>query len=344
MADPVEDAMSKRPTFTDPELEAAFVRDGYVVVPFLDRDEVADLRSAYWDDLGVAPGDPRKACISTFHTYDADYKAGVDAHVRRVFTPHLDEVFVDQRALPANYLTKWPGGMSGFGLHHDLTLVDEDQFRSCEVWCALTDTNEENGQLWVVPGSHEWVPTMRGVHAFPTAFQHVEKRIVERHAIPMPIKAGEAIVFNHATLHFSYPNKSETPRLVAIMDLIPDEAQHIHVFGDGEGHAEAYAIEDSFWVEQNPFTLTEPPAGAPSLGTVDFETTFLTDEMLDELVAEGRAVDREPERRGALNPAKAWCHRCGTTEGVEGTPGRWSGNITLLCDPCKAHQAELVSA
>lgn len=332
-----------RATFRDPETQAAFERDGYVVIPFLDGDEVADLRKAYWDDLGVAPGDPGRACISTFHTYDADYKAGVDANIRRVFTPHLDEVFDDHRYLPANYLTKWPGGMSGFGLHHDLTLVDESRFRSCEVWCALEDTHADNGQLWCVPGSHEWVPTMRGIHSFPTCFQDVEKRIIDRHAVPVPLKAGEAIVFNHATLHFSYPNKTETPRLVAIMDLIPTDATHIHVFGDGEGNVEAYEIDESFWVDNNPFTLTEPPPAAQSLGPVDFEPTFLTEEMLDDLVAQGRAVEREPERHGAINPARAWCHRCGTTEGVEGTPGRWSGNITLLCDACKEREAQLAS-
>jgi hypothetical protein len=332
-----------RATFNDPQIQADFERDGFVVIPFLNADEVADLRNVYFNELGVAPGDPGRACISTFHTYDDDYKQAVDDNVRRVFTPHLDEVFDDQRYLPANYLTKWPGGMSGFGIHQDLTLVDETKARSCEVWCALEDIDEANGQLWCAPGSHDWVPTMRGIHSFPTAFQDVEKRVIDRHAIPVPLKAGEAIVFNHAVMHFSYPNRTETPRLVAIMDLIPSDAQHIHVFGDGEGNVDAYEIDESFWVENNPFTLQEPPPVAQKIGPVDFEPTFLTDELLDELVAEGRAVDHEPERHGALNPGRAWCHRCGTTEGMEGTPGRWSGNVTLLCDDCKAREAELAS-
>jgi len=331
-------------TFLDAQLEADLERDGFVVIPFLDQDEVDALAAAYWNDLGVAPGDPNKACISTFHTYDRDYKNRVSETVHTAFGPHLEHYFDRQRVLPANYLTKWPGGMSGFGLHYDLSLVDETQHRSVEVWCALTDTNEDNGQLWIAPGSHKWAPTIRGIHAFPSPFSEHDKRIVDRHAIPVPLKAGEAIVFNHATLHFSYPNKTETPRLVAIVDLIPEEAQHLHYFGDEDGKVHAYEISDDFWVDNSPFTLYEPPSDAHDLGIVDFTPPVLTEDDLDRLVAEGQAVDRAVERRGAINPGRAWCHRCGTTEGMEGKPNRWSGNVTMLCDDCKAAEPVLASA
>ena len=35
--------------------------------------------------------------------------------------------------------------MSGFGLHQDLSLVDETQYRSAEIWVALDDTDQTNG-------------------------------------------------------------------------------------------------------------------------------------------------------------------------------------------------------
>ena len=162
--------------------------------------------------------------------------------------------------------------------------------------------------------------------------------------MPVPLKAGEAIVFNHATLHFSYPNKSETPRLVAIVDLIPEEAKHLHYFGDEDGKVHAYEIGDDFWVDQNPFTLYKAPSNGVDLGIIEFDPPVLTDDDLDRLVAEGRAVSREAQRRGAINPGRAWCHRCGTTEGMEGSPNRWSGNVTMLCAECKAAEPVLAGA
>ena len=329
-----------RDTFRDPELQQSLERDGYAVLPLLDHDEVARLRAAY-EDLGQAPGDPHLACQSSFHSYDKDYKLNVDRAVKDVLQPHLDEVFDDQRTLPANFIVKWPSAMSGFGLHQDLTLVDEHEFRSVEVWVALDDTNERNGQLWMVPGSHTWLPdNIRGIQAFPFPFTQVTRRIIERHAVPVPIPAGHAIVFTHATLHFSLPNRTEQPRMVAICDLIPAEAPHLHYFGDGNGHVDQYEIDDTFWTDNNPFTLWKPPPSSQLVGPVSDEYyRELTDDDLDRLVASGKAIESEQSPAGAMNAAKAWCHRCGAAVEDAPAPDRWVGNVTLICDDCRTAES-----
>jgi len=328
-----------RSTFFDAQVQQVLEHDGFAVIPFLDADEVATLRASY-DRLGRAPGDPGKACISTFHTYDADYKAATSEAILEIFRPHIEATFDRQRIIPCNFLVKWPGAASGFGLHQDLSLVDEREHRSVEVWVALEDTNDQNGQLWFAPGSQSWVPTLRGIQMFPFAYGNVARRIIDRHSVPVPLKAGEAIVFNHATVHFSMPNRTDVPRLVAITDLIPVEAPHLHFFGDGRGAVDAYEIDESFWVDNNPFTLFTPPAAARNLGRVDwFEYVECTDAILDRMVAEGRAVESTENPRGAVNSVKPWCHRCGGSEGVDELPDRWVGNTTFLCTTCAALEA-----
>jgi hypothetical protein len=327
-----------RQTFRDPDLQARLEHDGYAVVPLLDGDEVATLRAAH-DRLGRAPGDPGMACQSSFHSYDRDYKQAVDREIRAVLDPHLERVFDRQRALPCNFIAKYPGGMGGFGLHQDLTLVDESQHRSVEVWIALEDTNETNGQLWMVPQSHTWMPTLRGIQSFPFAYSDLSRRIIEQHAVPVPVTAGTAIVFTHAILHCSFPNRTDTPRLVAITDLIPEEASHLHYFGDGDGNVEEYVIDASFWVDNNPFTLHKPPPAGQRMGRVDFDHRQFTDADLDELVASGRAVVTEHGPRGAINAGKPWCHRCGSIIDGE-SPDRWVGNVTLLCEDCRVAEVQ----
>ena len=319
-------------------MQAGLERDGYAVVPMLDAAEVASLRAAY-DDLGPTPGDPHLACYSSFHSFDAHYKERVDTVVRSALDSHLARVFDRQRALPSNFIVKWPGGMSGFGLHQDSSLVDETRFRSVEVWVALEDTNETNGQLWMVPGSHRWVHTIRGIHAFSFPFRPVMSRLIARHSRPVPVRAGEAIVFTHAVVHFSYPNKSDNPRYVAIADLIPEEAPHMVYFGDGKGNVEAFAVGDDYWTQNSPFTLVQPPPGSASRGRVRFKYTEVTDEMLDGFVADGRAIESGDGGHGAINAAKTWCHRCGATGFAGHQPDRWVGNVTMLCPSCKAAEA-----
>lgn len=322
-----------RSTFVDAQLDAALDRDGYVVVPFLSDDEVSDLRD-HFDRLGPAPGDGRQACHSSFHSFDRDYKLAVDREVRRVFTPHLDRLFDRQRALPCNFLVKWPGANSGFGLHQDVALCDELSFRSVEVWVALEDIDETNGQLWMVPGSADWLPGYtRGINANEFPFRDVAKRIIARHSRPVSVKAGQAVVFRHATLHFSLPNRSGSPRLVAITDLIPEEALHLGYFGDGDGGIEEYALEADFWTDNSPFDLRQPDESARRR-SLAVDARRLTDDDLDRLVAEGRAIDNELFPGGAINSARSWCHRCGAT-GFDANPlDRLIGNVTLLCPEC----------
>ena len=94
MLDPVPVEVSLRSTFRDPDHQATLERDGYVVLPLLDADEVARLRAAH-ERLGQAPGDPGKACHSTFHSYDRDYKQAVDREIRGVLDPHLEQTIDD---------------------------------------------------------------------------------------------------------------------------------------------------------------------------------------------------------------------------------------------------------
>jgi hypothetical protein len=327
-----------RATFLDTGLERDLERDGFVAFPMLDDAQVAALRSAF-DGLGPAAGDPRLACHSSFHTNDRAYKVAVDATVRAALGPHVQRHFDQQRMLPCNFISKWPSAMSGFGLHQDLTLVDESHHRSVEVWVALDDTNDLNGQLWMVPGSHRWLPyNIRGINGFDFPFNDVTRRIIERHSVPVPVRAGTAVVFNHATLHFSLPNRSEARRLVAITDLIPAEAEHLHFFGDGEGRIGVYHIDDSFWTDNNPFTLWKPPPESQRIGWIDATQRSLTDAELDDLVRDGLAIESDVRPHGAPNAAKTWCHRCGSVDIGADAPDRWVGNVTLLCESCREEE------
>src|SRR4051794_15235055 len=153
-----------RSTVLDPELNAKLHTHGYVVVPLIDAAGVERLSTAY-DRLGVAPGDPQRACVDTFHCFDHKYKHAVHGEVEAVLQPAVDALFDRYKPLSYCYIQKWPGERSAFGLHQDIAVVDESEAWSVEVWCALTDTNEENGQLWVTPGSHRWATgAIRGIH------------------------------------------------------------------------------------------------------------------------------------------------------------------------------------
>jgi ectoine hydroxylase-related dioxygenase (phytanoyl-CoA dioxygenase family) len=75
------------------------------------------------------------------------------------------------------------------------------------VWIALDDCTEDNGCLWVLPGSergdlmpHSTIGGLRGV-------------AIDATGVPLPMDAGTAVLFGGLMLHRSLPNLTRAPRV-----------------------------------------------------------------------------------------------------------------------------------
>jgi hypothetical protein len=94
-------------------------------------------------------------------------------------------------------------------LHQDDGYGQLDPPLDVTVWTALTDTDEVNGCLVIVPGSHT-----RGVLDHRASAGNPFLREVDGDgAVPVHLAAGEAVIFSGMTLHGSGPNRSDAVRL-----------------------------------------------------------------------------------------------------------------------------------
>jgi ectoine hydroxylase-related dioxygenase (phytanoyl-CoA dioxygenase family) len=106
-----------------------------------------------------------------------------------------------------------------FPWHQDngYTFVMPQQYLTC--WVALTDTNEDNGCPWVVPGAHR-----RGT------FRHWMTDLGWQclddppNARPVPARAGSIVVFSSLTPHATGPNRTDAVRKAYIVQFAPDGA------------------------------------------------------------------------------------------------------------------------
>ncbi len=115
-----------------------------------------------------------------------------------------------------------------FPWHQDngYTFIDPQQYLTC--WVALTDTDEQNGCPWVVPGAHR-----RGTLAHEwteLGWQCVKD---PSDAVPVPARAGSIVVFSSLTPHRTGPNYSDEVRKAYIVQFAPDGARFVGV-EDGE--------------------------------------------------------------------------------------------------------------
>lgn len=243
-----------RPLLGDAGAQAALERDGYVVVDLLAPDEVVGLRDLYRARAAGGGHNPPGAYDDTYaefsivHSTPAFRQEAFDA-ITAVIAPRADEHLVDCRPVVANFVNK-PTGTGVVPVHQNMSLVDEAAHRSLSVWVALVDCTEANGTLEVVPGSHV-LRGRRGVWAY-AAFSEATDELVGRDLVPVPIRAGQAIVLDDALVHYSAPNAGDEDRLAIQLVMVPSEAEALSfevVAEDGdELEVEELRVEPAyFW-------------------------------------------------------------------------------------------------
>ena len=114
--------------------------------------------------------------------------------------------------------------------HQDSAHWGLDSNRVLSIWVALTEVNEENGCMRMLPGSHKkgMVPhhDTWDKDNILTRGQTITQKIVEKNTVQVKLKAGEASLHHVDMFHASNPNITTSRRVgVAIRFITPDARQ-----------------------------------------------------------------------------------------------------------------------
>lgn len=206
------------------------------------------------------------------------------AALQRECLPHLvdalDSAVPGHRPFLVAATVKGPGG-GPVEFHQDWTYTDERVARPVFLWIPLVDVDERNGVLGAVAGSHlcapETIRPSRGVHA--PQFAPERMAAFAARATWQPLRAGEAMVFDPATLHASGPNRTDEFRPAITVALVPEGVDLVHFCQDEAGALTGFGVEDAFFVDND--------YGTPPDRTPDLEPWWraITDADFDRLVA-----------------------------------------------------------
>jgi ectoine hydroxylase-related dioxygenase (phytanoyl-CoA dioxygenase family) len=110
------------------------------------------------------------------------------------------------------FVTKLPdadGERSDIPFHQDNGYGHLDPMTDITVWVPLVDTDERNGCLHVVPGSHEGglLP-----HEAAGVNPLLREAACAGESVVLRLRAGEGVAFSGLTLHGSGPNRSPKTR------------------------------------------------------------------------------------------------------------------------------------
>ena len=106
-----------------------------------------------------------------------------------------------------------PPGARGQGMHQDNFYLLAQPATCIAAWTPIDDADEENGCLWVVPGSQDgeiYCPEKKGEKWLSYGDSHITRFPRDTKPIPVPVKRGETLFFGGHLIHGSGPNRSKT--------------------------------------------------------------------------------------------------------------------------------------
>lgn len=216
-----------KPHFKNPALQQQYDRDGYVILDnMLDRESIANL-SAIFKAIEPA-GLDRMYC--NIYNRPAEENEKIDKAIYDAFAPHFDAIFNECHLSKAVFLAKGNGPQTASIMHQDWNTVDETKFESLAMWSPLEDVDETNGCIYVVKGSHRMFQSVRSM-TNPTLYLDFDSEL-EKYLTPVPIKAGQALVYAHNLFHGSKPKYEGAVRAAVVIGIIPNDARTVYYFKD----------------------------------------------------------------------------------------------------------------
>ncbi|MBI1286599.1 MAG: hypothetical protein GC178_03380 [Flavobacteriales bacterium] len=243
------------------------VKYGVVRIPFLTPDELQQVKDFYAEmHQGMEPPTMYSRIHMTIWHSDLEYKLKVYEGLKAILQPACDRAFQNYRAISHQFIVKMPGAETDFPVHQDWSIVDEYKYPSFNLWLALHDVDESNGAMWVVHGTHNLNRKVRGPgYLFPDYTGILDE--LRPSMSQYPLKAGQAALFYHSTVHGSPRNLSNEPRIAVQVSIIPKEAPlQVYFQRTPNDKLEVHRPEDNFafgYEKVREESFTRPPTDSP---------------------------------------------------------------------------------
>lgn len=264
----------------DTGLDRRLLEEGYVVMPFLSQAEVHALADYYY------ASHPRQldGMYATAHVPDISLRMRMNDFIKKVFARAIAETFVNCNPLGGSFIAKGKGQKGTLEPHQDWNIVDEEHYRSFNIWVPLVDLTNDNGPIMIIPRSHAWLKNYRSANIH-SAFSKVNDAIWKM-LQPLLLKAGEALIYDHRLVHASGVNNSDEIRLAAVYGIIPEGARMFYYHQADDHTVEVFESNPEFFLYGNIF---EGPKGLKSVAEKPHDFHEVNEEELAELTAKDKS-------------------------------------------------------
>lgn len=206
--------------FKDEVLNNQFLEEGYVKIQLFNNNDCAEIKkmakkllvdkmyNRYDLSTFPNPNSTDEECLTINHFFEKLLNQKITKFVTDDFSCYQSSFIIKKRK------------SSSLLWHIDPSFYNtSEKTTPLNLWAGIDKTNNKNGGFRLVPKSHklafDYIPFP--FNEFEAAFK-IDKsiqKLVDKHAINIPLKKGEVIIHNQALLHASHPNNSFFKKRIA---------------------------------------------------------------------------------------------------------------------------------
>lgn len=249
------------PLFKKQEHQSFFEKEGYLVLPLLDENEVKNLYD-YYESLKLKDENGFGFHVS-MDNLDKELCVQIRAKIWSIILPKLDNYLENYIAFVASYVIKETNPKGVVPAHQDWSFVDKEEEGYCSItcWTALVDTVLDNGCMGVIKGSHKFMQNHRPSPS-PQAPVPLSEHMfsIFPYLTTLEMKAGEVLFFDNRTFHASPPNTMDGVRLAAGVGITQKDAKFVHYNLKSDGSKsvlQKYAIDEDFFLKYDNTKLSK---------------------------------------------------------------------------------------
>jgi hypothetical protein len=233
----------KKCVFKSNQLELEVADKGFVLAGNIGKNLLSKIQNAY--DTHHAFLQNPTGVFHTLYSTDLAYRDSLNRALHNLLKPTFDSLFENYKVTANLIIAKFSDRNSAFGIHQDTTGLDETKFTPLNVWIPLQDTAIENGCLCLVPKSQKFAFPYRGT-SFAGQFDALTNEITP-YLFPIKMRAGDILIFDNRTLHYSPPNTLKKPRVVVMSGIFHKDATILTCFKkDDSSPIELYQQNDDY--------------------------------------------------------------------------------------------------
>lgn len=221
---------------------------GYTIVDLFSPELVEEMLSFYEKTTGQQP---QKGFHSTLHNQSAEYRAEVFNTISGFASTSINKYLSDYKTITCSFVVKESGENSAVQIHQDWNLSDEPEHFALNIWTPLTEINDKNGPLHIIPGSHKLKFTYRGT-GIPDPCNNIKKINLNKF-YKVPLRPGQAIIYDVRLIHASPVNTTSKKRVSCAIGITSKSAAIIHYMYDNPGKSlYKFEVNPEFFLNYDP--------------------------------------------------------------------------------------------